>query len=147
MADQPGTAPYLDKADFKTMTLRQGTDVSSGEVLTTDKDGKLIKPNFIPGASTRFPDGFVVAVESMDADKKDEEIQVVTAGSMIRIRLAAGVRAGQRLESVPASNSKFRGASHSPIPHSIIGTVIEVDRSKRVSDDGDVGTVLLGCGC
>lgn len=145
MEGQPGRHRHVDRAEYKTMTLRQGIKVSNGDFLTTDKDGMLIKPAVTPDAPTQFPDGFIVAAQCADASGKDVGMQVVTAGSMILVRLAEGVRAGQRLESVPNSNNKFRAASHDPIPHSIIGTVVEVGISKRLSDDGDVGLVALGC--
>lgn len=146
MAGEPGSDAGTGTADRITMTLKQGIRVSGGDFLTTDKGGMLIKPNVTPGAPTQFPDGFLVATEDIDAHGRDAQIRVVTTGSMIHVRLAAGVRVGQRLESVPNSNSKFQGASHNPLRHSIIGTVVAIN-DKSVSDDGDAGTVFLGCGC
>ncbi|MDA7996750.1 MAG: hypothetical protein MPI93_01920 [Nitrosopumilus sp.] len=128
------------------MYLKRGVGVLMGDFLTTDESGRLVRPAVSEGP-TRFPNGFFVAGEKHDPTERDDvRIQVTPAGARALVRVAAGVRFGQRLVSVPGSYKKFQAASASFDPSCVIGTVLRLDEDRQVSIDDDVATVSLGIG-
>lgn len=148
MGSHPGQLYSSETRVCTSLYIRQSTGASAGDLLTTDSDGMLVHPKVVADSPTPLPDGFFIMTANQNPSDVggEQKIQVAAAGSCVYLRVAAGVRPGQRLVTVPGSFNKFQAAPPGSDPECIIGTVFGLDGDRRVSTEDGTVAVYLGIG-